>query len=215
MKITIDHSIIKALLLCTPKRDIRYYLLGVCIDARANGDVVLVTTDGHRMLAYPVATEAIEALAPGEYIIPREALESVKPAKFGRIMLPITIDIVTAPDAPDADRPGVTVKGKTTATVTGATSSVTPLIDGKFPDWRRVMPKTATGETAQFNAEYIADFGKIAQLMGNKTPTPYINHNGSGCAAVTGLGAALGLIMPIRDDDDNTFLGLPRWALPI
>jgi DNA polymerase-3 subunit beta len=66
MKITIDHSIIKALLICAAKQDIRYYLKGVCVDARANGDVVLVATDGHRLLAYPVAVDNIEALAPGE-----------------------------------------------------------------------------------------------------------------------------------------------------
>ena len=77
MKLTIDHNVIRALLLCAPKTDLRYYLVGVCVDARANGDVVLVTTDGHRMLTYPVAADAIEALAPGEYIIPREALEAV------------------------------------------------------------------------------------------------------------------------------------------
>lgn len=211
MKITVDHSIIKALLICAAKQDVRYYLKGVCIDARQNGDVVLVTTDGHRLLAYPVAVDAIEALAPGEYIIPREALEAVKPAKAGRTMLPIIIDIVTAPDQPDPERAGVTIKGKTSITVTGATSTVTAPIDGKYPDWRRVMPASASGEVAQYQTEYIDGFGTIAQLMGAKYG-PYINHNGSSAAPVTNLGAALGVIMPMRIDDDVRFTGLPAWA---
>jgi DNA polymerase-3 subunit beta len=195
MKITIDHNIAKALLICAAKQDIRYYLKGICVDARANGDVVLVTTDGHRLLAYPVATDAIEALAPGQYIIPREALEAVKPCKAGRHMLPITIEIDTA-------------KGLENK-ITGATSTVTPLIDGKFPDWRRVLPKTVSGEPAQYQAEYLGDFGRIADLLGTKQP--HIHYNGSAAAIVGNLGAALGVLMPMRSDAE--FSALPAWAL--
>lgn len=212
MKITIDHNTIKALLICAAKQDLRYYLKGVLVDARAS-DVTLVTTDGHRMLAYPVATDAIEALAPGQYIIPREALEAVKPCKAGRVTLPITIEIVTAPDQPDPERGGVTIKGKTSITVTGATSAVTAPIDGKFPDWRRVLPKTVSGEPTQYNPEYVSGFGDICKLLGGKYG-PFINHNGSSAAPVTNLGPALGVIMPLRlDGDDVKFSSLPSWAL--
>jgi len=195
MKITIDHSVIKSLLICAAKQDVRYYLKGVCVDARANGDVVLVTTDGHRLLAYPVATDAIEALTVGQYIIPREALEAVKPCKAGRRVLPITIEIDTA-------------KGLEN-NITGATSVVTSLIDGKFPDWRRVLPKTVSGEPAQYQAEYLGDFGRIAELLGTKYP--HIHHNGSSAAIVGNLGAALGVLMPMRSDAE--FSALPAWAL--
>jgi DNA polymerase-3 subunit beta len=213
MKITIDHSIIKALLICAAKQDIRYYLKGVCVDARANGDVVLVATDGHRLLAYPVAVDNIEALAPGEYIIPRETLEAVKPAKAGRITLPIHIDIVTAPDTPDPERVGVTIKGKTSITVTGATSAVTAPIDGKFPDWRRIVPASTSGEIAQFNADYVSGFGDVCKLLGGKYG-PFINHNGGSCAVVTNLPGALGLIMPMRmDGDELKYTGKPAFAL--
>ena len=195
MKITIDHSVVKALLICAAKQDVRYYLKGVLVDARANGDVVLVTTDGHRMLAYPVATDAIEALAPGQYIIPREALEAVKPCKAGRHVLPITIEIDVA-------------NGRENK-ITGATSTVTPLIDGKYPDWRRVLPKTVSGEPTQYQAEYLGDFGRIADLLGTKYP--HIHHNGSSAAIVGNLGAALGVLMPMRSDAE--FSALPAWAL--
>ena len=195
MKITIDHSVVKALLICAAKQDVRYYLKGVLVDARANGDVVLVTTDGHRMLAYPVATDAIEALTVGQYILPREALEAVKPCKAGRVTLPITIEIDTA-------------KGLENK-ITGATSVVTPLIDGKFPDWRRVLPKTVSGEPAQYQAEYLGDFGRIAELLGTKHP--HVHHNGSSAAIVGNLGAALGVLMPMRSHAE--FSALPAWAL--
>ncbi len=212
MKITIDHSIIKALLICAAKQDLRYYLKGVLVDARVS-DVTLVTTDGHRMLAYPVVADAVEAPAPGQYIIPREALEAVKPRKAGRHTLPITIEIVTAPDQPDPERAGVMIKGKTSITVAGATSTVTAPIDDKYPDWRRVLPKTVSGEPTQYNPEYVGDFGRIAELLGGKF-RPYINHNGSSAAPVTNLGPALGVIMPLRlDGDDVKFSTLPAWAL--
>lgn len=197
MKITIDHSALRALLICAAKQDLRYYLKGVCVDARANGDVVLVATDGHRMLAYPVAADAIEALAPGEYIIPREALEAVKPCKAGRTTLPITIEIDVARRLENK--------------ITGATSTVTPLIDGKYPDWRRVIPKSVSNEPAQFQADYIGDFGRVAELLGTKYPQ--IHHNGSSGAIVGNLGAALGVIMPMRLDEP--FNGLPAWALAV
>jgi DNA polymerase-3 subunit beta len=213
MKLTIDHSIIKALLICAAKHDVRYYLNGVSVDARANGDVVLVATDGHRLLAYPVAVDNIEALAPGEYIIPRETLEAVKPAKVGRVTLPIQIDIVTAPDQPDPERVGVTIKGKTTITVTGATSAVTAPIDGQYPNWRRIVPASTSGEIAQFNADYVSGFGDVCKLLGGSYG-PYINHNGGACAVVTNLPGALGLIMPLRlDGDDLKYTGKPAFAL--
>lgn len=198
MKLTIDHSVIKALLICAAKQDVRYYLKGVCVDARANGDVVLVATDGHRMLAYPVAADAIEALAPGEYIIPREALEAVKPCKAGRTTLPITIEIDVARRLENK--------------ITGATSAITPLIDGKYPDWRRVIPKSVSNEPAQFQADYIGDFGRVAELLGGKHG-PMIHHNGSSGAIVGNLGAALGVVMPMRLDEP--FNGLPAWALAV
>jgi DNA polymerase-3 subunit beta len=212
MKIIVEHSVIKSLLICVAKQDVRYYLKGVAVDARANGDVVLVATDGHRMLAYPVAVDNIEALAPGEYIIPREALEAVKPAKVGRTTMPIQIDIITAPDTPDPERVGVTIKGKTTITVTGVTSAVTAPIDGTYPNWRRIVPASTSGEIAQFNADYVASFGDICKLLGGKYG-PYINYNGTGAAIVTNLGAAFGVLMPLRmNGDELTYTGAPAWA---
>ncbi len=214
MKIIVDHNIIKALLICAAKQDIRYYLKGVCVDARADGTLLLVATDGHRLLAYPIlgGANSVEGLAPGEYVIPREALEAVKPAKVGRVTLPIHIDIVTAPDTPDPERVGVTIKGKTTITVTGATSAVTAPIDGKYPDWRRIVPASTSGEIAQFNADYVSGFGDVCKLLGGKYG-PYINHNGGDCAVVTNLSGALGILMPLRmDGDELKYTGKPAFA---
>jgi DNA polymerase-3 subunit beta len=203
MKITVQHDTIKALLLIAPKADIRSYLNGVCVDARANGDVVLVATDGHRLLAVPLPVDSIESCAPGQYIIPRDTLDAVKPCKAGKHSLPLTIEIVDA-----------------RITITGATTATSPTIDGRFPDWRRVMPKSANNEPAQFNSDYFASFGKVAALLGASTKTgvtAVIHHNGTGAALVTfPASEALGGIMPCRVDAAAGSVvqhpGLPTWA---
>jgi len=195
MKITISHDTIKALLLVAPKTDIRYYLNGVCVDVR-QGTVTLVATDGHRLLAVQVAADDIQSAMEGQYIIPRETLEAVKPVKVPRSdNLPLTIEIVDA-----------------RITITGATTATSPTIDGRFPDWRRVTPTSANNEPAQYQPEYIASFGKIGELFGGKNVKCVIHHNGLGAALVTfPASEALGVVMPLRVDNEK-HPGLPTWA---
>lgn len=208
----IDHKVIRALLAIAAKHDVRYYLKSIAVDARAS-DVTLVATDGHALLAVPITEADVETRPPeGVYVIPREALEAVKPAKAGKTVLPIDIQVVTAPDQPDPDRLGVTIKGKTSITITGATSAVTAPIDGRYPDWRRVIPRSRSGEPAQYQPRLIDALGAAAELLG---AFPAIHHNGQAGALVTfdgGDSGALGVIMPYRVDAvwPETF---PAWAL--
>ena len=196
MKLTISHDTIKALLLIAPKSDIRYYLNGVCVDVRA-GLVTLVATDGHRLLAVPVTADNVESATDGQYIIPRETLEAVKPVKVPRSdTLPLTIEIEGA-----------------RITITGATTATSPTVDGRFPDWRRVTPTSASNEPAQYQPEYIASFGKIGELFGDKKVKCVIHYNGMGAALVTfPASEALGVVMPLRVDGDAKHFGLPTWA---
>ena len=199
MKITLTHDTIKALLLVAPKSDIRYYLNGVCADVRA-GLVTLVATDGHRLLTVPVTADDVENAIDGQYIIPRDVLDAVKPVKVPRSdNLPLTIEIVD-----------------TRITITGATTATSPTIDGRFPDWRRVTPATASGIPAQYQPEYIAAFGKIGELFGGKNVKCVIHYNGMGAALVTfPTSQALGVIMPCRVGATDSVVrhpGLPAWA---
>jgi DNA polymerase-3 subunit beta len=202
MKLTITHDTIKALLLVAPKSDTRYYLNGVCVDVR-NGAATLVATDGHRLLAVPVTADDVESAIDGQYIIPRDVLDAVKPVKVPRSdNLPLTIEIVD-----------------TRITITGATTATSPTVDGRFPDWRRVTPATASGIPAQFNSDYLGAFGKVAELLGAKTKTgvtAVIHYNGTGAALVTfPTSQALGVIMPCRVGATDSVVhhpGLPAWA---
>ena len=195
MKLTISHDTIKALLLIAPKADIRYYLNGVCVDVR-QGTVTLIATDGHRLLAVPVSADNVESATDGQYIIPRDTLDAVKPVKISRgDTLPITIEIV-----------------ESRVTITGATTATNSTMDERFPDWRRVMPQSANNEPAQYQPEYIASFGKIGELFGGKNVQCIIHYNGTDAALVTfSASEAIGVIMPLRVDSDK-YPGLPAWA---
>lgn len=196
MRITLDHNIIRALLKFAPKQDVRYYLVGVLVDVRAN-DITLVATNGHALLAVPLPADALEGdRVPGQYIIGRDVLDAVKPAKVGRTVMPISI--------------GIGADGA--ITITGATTATAKTLDGHYPDWRRVMPAQASLEVAQFDPAYVSLFGDVRELLGGSSKDkPVIHHNGNRGALVSGLGRdALGVLMPMRADMQHP--GLPAWC---
>ena len=195
MKITIDYAIIKALLIAAPKKDMRYYLNGICVDA-SKETVVLVATDGHMMLSFPVSADAIENRINGQFIIDRVDLDAIKPAKAGKHTLPLVIEV---------DDKGYTISG--------ATKAVNTLVDGKFPDWRRVVPQTLSGELAQFNLELLSRIDDIRKVFGRGACDATIHHNGNSCAQITGLHPdALMLVMPCRSNDAQGDAPVPSWA---
>lgn len=199
MKLTISHDTLKAMLLCAAKKDIRYYLNGILVDVREN-DATLVATTGSIILTVPLDAESIEDRTIGEFIIPRELIEAVKPMKIGRTTLPITITI-----GPDR---ACSVQGATTAT--GLT------IDGTYPTWRRVIPATASGEAGQFDPDLLAVFADVRRLLSGAGGRPILHHNGTESARVSNLGAkAIGVIAPMRHTREDLELpSLPAWARP-
>ena len=75
-------------------------------------------------------------------------------------------------------------------------------VDAPYPVWRRILPAAAlSGEVAQFNPKYVADMGKIGELLGGKTSlSAHIHHNGESPAGVTfpACPSAFAVLMPIR-----------------
>jgi DNA polymerase-3 subunit beta len=192
MKFSIPADTIKALLVIAAKNDTRDYLNSACIDVRAS-DAVAVVTDGHKLLAVALTvTDDAPALVPGQYIIRREALEGVKAV----LKRPITVTI-------DATARMATLDN-------GNAATTTPLMDDKYPDWRKVVPLTVSGAVSQFNADYIGAFGKVHKLLGGKY-SPSIRHNGDNAARVILSGDAVGVLMPMRGDPQP--LDNPTWLV--
>lgn len=174
MQFTITTNQIKALLLTSAKKDIRAYLNGVYFESTTRG-IVAVSTDGHRLLAIQVLNDEAQGLSA---ILPREALEKAVKTKAVSLIITIEADRFTLDDG--------------TQTTSGL------LLDGRFPDWRRVIPSTTSGEASSFQNEYLADFDKAARLLcgGNCK----VLHNGTSGALIRfATDQAVGVVMPLRD----------------
>ncbi len=108
----------KALAFVSPfisTEETRYYLNGVCLDGR-----VAVATDGHRLTCHPTGTDL-----PAFFerpIIPRKVVALMRGLPAAK-----SVRIATDRPAMVADFDGARLVSK--------------LIDGTFPDWRRVVPK--------------------------------------------------------------------------
>jgi len=195
MQFTTFADTLKALTLIAAKDDRRYYLNGVCIDVAVTGatEAVAVATDGHMLIAVPLLLDADVTAAAGQYIIPRELIDGLKARKgaFATVKL---------------DARSVTIN-------VGGANITAPLIDGQFPEWRRVVPLTVTGLASQIDADYLHAMKKAHKLLGGSY-SPTVAHNGAetgdgGAARVLLAAGAIGVIMPLRAD--KPVLDTPAW----
>jgi len=190
----INLSYIKAVNVAASKEDTRYYLNGVCLQAtRANG-VIMVATDGHRLMAIR-QTENYDG-DEINIIIPRAIIDAIKIPKF----------------IPEGELTKI-ADDKWSLDIGGVATTFAP-VDGTFPDWRRVVPETCDGTPATFNAAYYGDFGKIAKILGKSAESLSIIHNGAGPSLVD-FGNDLdgfGVIMPLRRRVSHDDYAKPSWA---
>jgi DNA polymerase-3 subunit beta len=175
MQFTIKTNEVKALLLCAAKKDIRAYLNGIYFESNTRG-LTAVSTDGHRLLAIQFEFNERQGLSA---ILPREALERAIKTKATSLI--------------------ITIEGNRFTIDDGAQSIGGLLLEGLFPNWRRVIPSEVNGEATSFNNDYLADFDKAARLIcgGNCK----VQHNGASNSAMIRFAAdnVLGVVMPLRD----------------
>lgn len=141
--IIIPEQHLKAAITHAAKNDIRYYLNGVHIERHSDGTVVIVATDGHRMLVG--LTKRAEPGEPWTAILP---CDGVKRALVGAGKAPLTLTI-------DTDE-----KGRNGLPLIQLGDISLEQIDGKYPDWRRVYhtDKANTPALAHWlNPLYLAD----------------------------------------------------------
>jgi len=189
--VIVPANALKALAITAAHEDVRGYLCGVCVDTTTDGRVHLVSTDGHRMLIVNAKLDNGGERVAGRFIVPTEALKNAKPAhKNGPVLISLN---------PEADHGGTyEVRGK--VTVSGR------CLDGRYPDWTRVISQTRDvrkpGAPAHFNFDYVGDFGRIATLLEEKCPR--IVPNGDASAHVYLGKSAFGVLMPMRIGEKET-----------
>ena len=167
---------IKAVSLAMAKKDVRYYLNGMLLQI-TNKQCRLVATDGHRL--HLIAIENVDEIPAGQYIIPCELIDDI--LKGGKSKLFETVDIIISDMAVSLTRNGKTISVK--------------LIDGRFPEYKNIIPEKTTGEYCWCNPEYLADVEKACGYAGVKFKLP--SFNGEGAAMVQSENF-LAVVMPMR-----------------
>lgn len=162
----------------------RYYLNGVCVQV-LDGKGVMVATDGLKLLVAPFDPGAAE---DGSYIVPSKLIANLKVTRKGEKNVSVHIGPLTV----ELEYNGTRFAGQ--------------LIDGTFPEWRRVIPKEQSGEYAQFNGAYMKELDDAARMIG--LSRAYVGLNGQGPAWVSYASETLfGVIMPIRGNAPSR----PLW----
>lgn len=132
------------------QQDIRYYLNGLLLVVKGN-EVCVVATDGHR-LAY--AKETLEEQLPSiEVILPRKTV------------------LELSRQLNDVDEPLEIVLTPTQAQFRfGSIEFVSKLIDGKFPDYERVIPKSHNKLIRLSRTSLLQSLLRVKILTNEKTP---------------------------------------------
>lgn len=179
--ITVNTAHLAAVAVFASRKDIRYYLNGALIEATET-ETRVAATDGHVLgLHRADSVNGLSGEARVAVIVPNDTLALLAKAmpKGGLVNVcctddrwEIVGDTVRLPFSP---------------------------IEGRFPDYRMVIPMDVTGEAGQFNPDLLARFNKAAKALAQKA-LPVVDHNGSSAARVTlsGVPGFVGVIMPVR-----------------
>ncbi len=148
-------------------QDVRFYLTGTLLEIDQN-QLRAVTTDGHRLalcetLAQSTATQLVQAIVPRKAVGELQRLLSIEDNQLvlliGRELLNVTLQI------PQRD--------KELANITVRIS--TKLIDGKFPDYRRVIPRGGDKMVTIAHDIFKQSLQRVAILSNEKLRGVFLN----------------------------------------
>lgn len=129
-------------------QDVRYFLNGVYLEASENS-ITCVGTDGHRLAAATAATtHPVEN--GGKVIVPRKSVT----------------EIIKLVDSSEEDVTLVISNHSLTLQL-GSLQLTSKLIDGKYPDYRRVIPRDANNITLVERKELLNRI-KLAMILSNE-----------------------------------------------
>ncbi len=183
MENAVDIDVIRALLPLAADKDIRYYLNGVYVEFQATR-TVYVATQGHMLGIYTDDTMTNDDVH--NVIIPRDVVKMLKP-KHGKLRMG-TLHI--NPDTREA---------RILNPANSQDLGFKP-IEGKYPDYRRVVPTETSNECANYNAEYLYAFAQVNKMLGASTPGHVMLQQNGDKAAIVKLcrDQFTGVIMPVR-----------------
>jgi len=193
--LTVSLATLRAARTHTAEKDVRYYLQGVYLDTVAGK---VVATDGHRLFA--ANARGVKSNYPA-VIIPNETIDAALKQFTGEYARGKSLGAVDVTVTVDESHIAI---GTPTGSVTGKA------LDGRFPEWRRVVPTPdAVGEhvPAVLNTQYLTDACEalsIARNLSKKAASQHairIHMRGEFPTVVTdNTIGVLALVMPMRND---------------
>lgn len=185
--ITVPTAHLAAALHCAAKTDPRYWLRGVFLDAKSG---CVVSTNGSVM--YVSAPGQLQGLAE-DVILPRDFVEGI------------------VKDTKKVPNVAITIDGTALSTSTRRAT----VLDGRFPDWRRVYPEQLSGEPAQFDKELLMLGAKANKALGVRIGGHYpLYPNGkNGAVGVLCGGDAHFIIMPMNETLKSLFAPFTRFGV--
>src|SRR5690606_19238999 len=150
-------------------QDVRFYLTGTLLEIDAN-QLRAVTTDGHRLalcetVAQATTTQPIQAIVPRKAVAELQRLLSVEDDQLslliGRELLNVTITVASR----HKEQGDITVR------------FTTKLIDGKFPDYRRVIPRGGDKRVIIAHDVFKQSLQRVAILSNEKLRGVFLNFN--------------------------------------
>lgn len=176
MKLKISKIMLESSHIFRAKKDIRYYLNGVCFMPGGK----LAATDGHRLFMGSHENELTENVIV--------SIEKSPVKQYDHAICDTETGLVEFFDI-TAQRVGV---------------GLCQLVDGRYPDVDRCMPKeTNAVDRIGFNAGYLADIERCAKLFNPKWPGVTFELQGNDKAAVATVKSPTGetakiIVMPMR-----------------
>jgi hypothetical protein len=193
--LTVSLATLRAARTHTAEKDVRYYLQGVYLDTAAGK---VVATDGHRL--FVANARGVKSNYPA-VIVPNETIDAALKQFTGEYARGKSLGAVDVTVTVDESHLAI---GTPTGSVTGKA------LDGRFPEWRRVVPKAEdVGEhvPAVLNTQYLADACEalsIARNVSKKAAGQHairIHMRGEFPTIVTdNTIGVLALVMPMRND---------------
>lgn len=184
IKITLDRSGLRAVSRFAAKKDIRFYLVGIRIESNPM-QTRMVGCDGHTLAVHRADAKADNENA-WEGIIPLDAVNTLlkmKPIHKSLANEPISLTVQDT--------------GEIRADWCGQSLNFRP-VDGVYPDYKRVIPRTVSGESAWYQPEYLQRVEDAAADLGRKNGYTFCPNGSNSSLAKIGMDM-IAVIMPMRD----------------
>lgn len=184
--ISIDAKLLRIASMFSSKDSIRYYLNGVYVE-KADEGVILVATDGHRLIVINDKTgncgeESKIIRLSKNMILETKKSKGEKKERVVKISEDGELSLIHQSD------------GKKIVTYTDC------FIDGTFPKWRSAFKwDIEQPSPSAFNAKYLNDFGRASkELNGSEFISIKGTENGPSIVNFYNCDYAFGVIMPVR-----------------